>query len=292
VALLNNNITERLLQYAYLVRLHKPIGTVLLLWPTLWALWFASQGRPPLLHVIIFSVGTLLMRSAGCAVNDYADREFDRHVKRTEKRPLTSGKISGKETLMVAGILALLSFALVLPLNRLTIELSIAALFIAILYPFTKRFFSMPQAILGIAFGFGIPMAYAAELNTLPWQAWLMLLGNIFWAIAYDTAYAMVDRDDDIRIGIKTSAITFGKYEVTAIVICYILFLGIMAFLAMLENLNVWFWLGWVVAAMCAVYHFTLVRTRDRMKCFAAFNHNNWLGAALFTGVALAYYFQ
>jgi len=292
VALLNNNITERLLQYAYLVRLHKPIGTVLLLWPTLWALWFASQGRPPLLHVIIFSVGTLLMRSAGCAVNDYADREFDRHVKRTEKRPLTSGKISGKETLVVAGILALLSFVLVLPLNRLTIELSFAALFIAILYPFTKRFFSMPQAILGIAFGFGIPMAYAAELNTLPWQAWLMLLGNIFWAIAYDTAYAMVDRDDDIRIGIKTSAITFGKYEVTAIVICYILFLGIMAFLAMLENLNVWFWLGWVVAAMCAVYHFTLVRTRDRMKCFAAFNHNNWLGAALFTGVALAYYFQ
>jgi 4-hydroxybenzoate polyprenyltransferase len=292
VAVLNNNITDRLLQYAYLVRLHKPIGTVLLLWPTLWALWFASQGQPPLLHVIIFSVGTLLMRSAGCAVNDYADREFDRHVKRTEKRPLTAGQISGKETLIVAGILALLSFVLVLPLNRLTIELSFAALFIAILYPFTKRFFSIPQAILGIAFGFGIPMAYAAELNTLPWQAWLMLLGNIFWAIAYDTAYAMVDRDDDIRIGIKTSAITFGKYEVTAIVICYILFLGIMAFLAMLENLNVWFWLGWVVAAMCAVYHFTLVRTRDRMKCFAAFNHNNWLGAALFTGVALAYYFQ
>ena len=292
MALLNKNITERLLQYAYLVRLHKPIGTVLLLWPTLWALWFASQGKPPLLHVIIFSVGTLLMRSAGCALNDFADREFDRHVKRTEKRPLTSGKISGKETLMVAGILALLSFALVLPLNRLTIELSFAALFIAILYPFTKRFFSMPQAILGIAFGFGIPMAYAAELNALPWQAWLMLLGNIFWAIAYDTAYAMVDRDDDIRIGIKTSAITFGKYEVTAIVICYILFLSIMAFLAILENLNVWFWLGWVVAAMCAVYHFTLVRTRDRMKCFAAFNHNNWLGAALFTGVALAYYFQ
>jgi 4-hydroxybenzoate polyprenyltransferase len=292
VALLNNNITERLLQYAYLVRLHKPIGTVLLLWPTLWALWFASQGQPPLLHVIIFSAGTLLMRSAGCAMNDYADREFDRHVKRTEKRPLTSGQISGKETLMVAGILALLSFVLVLPLNRLTIELSFAALFIAILYPFTKRFFSMPQAVLGIAFGFGIPMAYAAELNALPWQAWLMLLGNIFWAIAYDTAYAMVDRDDDIRIGIKTSAITFGKYEVTAIVICYILFLGIMAFLAMLENLNVWFWLGWLVAAMCAVYHFTLVRTRDRMKCFAAFNHNNWLGAALFTGVALAYYFQ
>lgn len=292
MALLNKNITERLLQYAYLVRLHKPIGTVLLLWPTLWALWFASQGQPPLLHVIIFSVGTLLMRSAGCALNDFADREFDRHVKRTEKRPLTSGKISGKETLMVAGILALLSFALVLPLNRLTIELSFAALFIAILYPFTKRFFSMPQAILGIAFGFGIPMAYAAELNALPWQAWLMLLGNIFWAIAYDTAYAMVDRDDDIRIGIKTSAITFGKYEVTAIVICYILFLSIMAFLAMLENLNVWFWLGWVVAAICAIYHFTLVRTRDRMKCFAAFNHNNWLGAALFTGVALAYYFQ
>jgi len=285
-------VISRFIQYAYLIRLHKPIGTVLLLWPTLWALWFASDGNPPVKHVIIFSLGTLLMRSAGCAVNDYADREFDKHVKRTEKRPLTSGKISGKETLLVAGFLALLAFLLVIQLNQMTILLSFFALFIAILYPFTKRFFSIPQAVLGIAFGFGIPMAYAAELNTVPWQSWLMLLGNIFWAIAYDTAYAMVDRDDDIRIGIKTSAITFGKYEVTAIVICYLMFFAIMAYLATLKELNIWFWIGWLGAVGCAVYHFFLVRTRDRMKCFAAFNHNNWLGAILFTGVFLAYYFQ
>jgi 4-hydroxybenzoate polyprenyltransferase len=286
------SLIKRFIQYAYLVRLHKPIGTVLLLWPTLWALWFASHGQPSLEHVVIFSLGTLLMRSAGCAVNDYADRDFDRHVKRTEKRPLTSGKISGKETLMVAGALALIAFALVLRLNWLTIQLSFVALFIAVIYPFTKRFFSMPQAVLGVAFGFGIPMTYAAELNTVPWQAWLMLLGNIFWAIAYDTAYAMVDRDDDIKIGIKTSAITFGQYEVTAIVTCYVLFFAIMAFLASQENLNIWFWIGWGGAILCAVYHYTLVKTRDRIKCFAAFNHNNWLGAILFLGVALAYYFN
>jgi 4-hydroxybenzoate polyprenyltransferase len=284
------SLLDRFIQYAYLVRLHKPIGTVLLLWPTLWALWFASHGQTSLEHILIFSIGTLLMRSAGCAMNDYADRNFDRHVKRTEKRPLTSGKISGKETLLVAGTLALIAFALVLRLNWLTIQLSFVALLIAVIYPFTKRFFSMPQAVLGVAFGFGIPMTYAAELNEVPWQAWLMLLGNIFWAIAYDTAYAMVDRDDDIKIGIKTSAITFGQYEVTAIVTCYILFFAIMAFLAKLENLNIYFWIGWGASILCAVYHYTLVKTRDRIKCFAAFNHNNWLGAILFLGVALAYY--
>jgi 4-hydroxybenzoate polyprenyltransferase len=285
-------LSEKLLQYAYLIRLHKPIGTVLLLWPTLWALWFASDGHPPIEHILIFSFGTLLMRSAGCAVNDYADREFDRHVKRTEHRPLTSGKISGKETLLVAGTLALIAFLLVLRLNYLTILLSFYALFIAVLYPYTKRFFSIPQAILGIAFGFGIPMAYAAELNDVPWQAWLLLLGNIFWAIAYDTAYAMVDRDDDIRIGIKTSAISFGEWEVTAIVICYVCFLGIMAYVGHLKNLNFWFWFGWLGAIACAIYHYFLVQTRDRMKCFAAFNHNNWLGAILFAGVFLSYYFN
>ena len=178
-----HSVLSRFIQYAYLIRLHKPIGTVLLLWPTLWALWFASGGNPPLKHVIIFSLGTLLMRSAGCAVNDYADREFDKHVKRTEKRPLTSGKISGKETLLVASFLAFLAFLLVIQLNQMTILLSFFALFIAILYPFTKRFFSIPQAILGIAFGFGIPMAYAAELNVVPWQAWLMILLMQWWIV-------------------------------------------------------------------------------------------------------------
>lgn len=281
-------MVQKLLQYAYLMRLHKPIGTLLLLWPTLWALFLASDGHPPLLYILVFSFGTLLMRSAGCAVNDFADRDFDKHVKRTEQRPLTSGKISTKETLLVASLLSLIAFLLVLQLNRFTVQLSFAALAIAIIYPFTKRFFAMPQAVLGIAFGFGIPMAYAAVLNEVPWQAWLMLLGNIAWAIAYDTAYAMVDRDDDILIGIKTSAITFGSYEVLAIVLNYAIFFLIMGFLAWSYQLNLWFWFGWVGAVLCAIYHYTLVRTRDRMKCFAAFNHNNWLGAVLFTGVAIA----
>jgi len=284
-----NAIRSRLIEYAYLIRLHKPIGTVLLLWPTLWALWFASEGKPPLLHVVIFSFGTLLMRSAGCAVNDYADREFDKHVKRTEKRPLTSGKISGKETLMVAGSLALIAFLLVLQLNHLTVILSFFALFIAILYPYTKRFFSIPQAILGIAFGFGIPMAYAAELNQVPMQAWLMLIANIFWAIAYDTAYAMVDRDDDLKIGIKTSAITFGRYEVLAIMLCYGLFFAVMAWCGLQENLNGWFWFGWGLAIVWAIYFYTLLKTRDREKCFKVFNGNNWLGASMFFGIFLAY---
>jgi 4-hydroxybenzoate polyprenyltransferase len=281
-------IIEKLVQYGYLVRLHKPIGTLLLLWPTLWALYLASDGNPPILHVFVFSFGTLLMRSAGCAVNDYADRDFDKYVKRTEKRPLTSGKISGKETLLVASFLAIISFFLVLQLNLLTVQLSFAALAVAIIYPFTKRFFAMPQAVLGIAFGFGIPMAYAAELNEVPWQAWLMLLGNVAWAIAYDTAYAMVDRDDDIKLGIKTSAITFGSYEVLAIMLNYGLFFSIMGFLGWSYQLNSWFWLGLGGAILCAIYHYTLVRTRDRMKCFAAFNHNNWLGAVLFAGVAVS----
>lgn len=281
-------LLERLQQYAFLMRLHKPIGTVLLLWPTLWALWLATDGHPPWHFVVIFSVGTLLMRSAGCAVNDYADRNFDKHVKRTEHRPLTSGKISGKETLLVAGFLAFVSFLLVLFLNRLTIYLSFAALAIAVIYPFTKRFFSMPQAVLGIAFGFGIPMAYAAAQNTVPWQAWLMLLANIAWAIAYDTAYAMVDRDDDLRIGIKTSAITFGSYDVLAIMLHYLIFFAIMGFLGWHYQLNQWFWIGLIGAIACSLYHYTLVKTRDRMKCFAAFNHNNWLGAIVFFGVAMA----
>jgi 4-hydroxybenzoate polyprenyltransferase len=281
--------TERLKQYGYLIRLEKPIGTLLLLWPTLWALWMASEGNPPILHIVIFVLGTWLMRSAGCAVNDYADRDFDRHVKRTEKRPITSGKISGKEALGVAAFLAICAFLLILPLNLLTKFLSLGALTVAIFYPFTKRFFSMPQAVLGVAFGFGIPMAYAAELNHLPREAWVMLLANIFWAIAYDTAYAMVDRDDDLRLGIKTSAITFGKYDVMAIMICYAIFFLLMAGIGLDANLNGWFWLGWLAAVACALYHYTLVKTRERMPCFKAFLHNNWLGGCLFSGIFMAW---
>lgn len=280
---------ERLLQYAYLIRLNKPIGTLLLLWPTMWALWLASHGHPSGQQIAIFLMGTFLMRSAGCAMNDYVDRDIDRHVKRTHLRPLTAGKISGRETLIITGILVILAFGLVIQLNLLTIKLSILALCLAIFYPFTKRFFSIPQAVLGLAFGFGIPMAYASELNVVPWEAWLMLVANVFWAIAYDTAYAMVDREDDRKIGIKTSAITFGAHEVRAIVFCYVMFLGIMAYLAVHENLNYGFWLGWIGAVACAIYHYTLVRTRDPIKCFAAFNHNHWLGTSLFVGILLAY---
>ena len=278
---------DRIVAYAYLIRLDKPIGTLLLLWPTLWALWLASGGFPQWHLLIIFILGTFLMRSAGCAINDYADQDFDRHVLRTKDRPITSGKISGKEALMVAGALALIAFLLIQPLNALTKELSFFALAVAILYPFTKRFFAIPQAVLGIAFGFGIPMAYAAVLGFIPLEAWVLFVGNIFWAIAYDTAYAMVDRDDDLRLGLRTSAITFGRFDVIAIAVSYgMLFLS-QVWVAQLANLSNYFWLGWCLALACAVYHLKLVSTRKREECFKAFRHNNWLGGFLFLGILL-----
>jgi 4-hydroxybenzoate polyprenyltransferase len=257
------------------------------LWPTLWALWLASSGFPEGHLLIIFTLGTLLMRSAGCAINDYADQDFDRHVLRTKNRPITSGKISGKEALAVAGSLALVAFLLIQPLNDLTKELSFLALALAIIYPFTKRFFAIPQAVLGIAFGFGIPMGYAAVLGFIPLEAWILFIGNIFWAIAYDTAYAMVDRDDDVRLGLRTSAITFGRFDVLAIAVSYgILFLS-QAWVALLANLSNYFWVGWCLALACAVYHLKLVATRQRDNCFKAFRHNNWLGGFLFLGIVL-----
>ncbi|WP_114654400.1 4-hydroxybenzoate octaprenyltransferase [Polynucleobacter necessarius] len=278
---------NRIVAYAYLIRLDKPIGTLLLLWPTLWALWLASGGFPEFHLLIIFSLGTFLMRSAGCAINDYADQDFDRYVLRTKDRPITSGKISGKEALMVAGTLALIAFLLIQPLNALTKELSFFALAIAILYPFTKRFFAIPQAVLGIAFGFGIPMAYAAVLGFIPLEAWILFVGNIFWAIAYDTAYAMVDRDDDLRLGLRTSAITFGRFDVLAIALSYgVLFLS-QVWVAQLANLNNYFWVGWSLALTCAIYHLKLVSARKREDCFKAFRHNNWLGGVLFLGILL-----
>ena len=278
---------DRIVAYAYLIRLDKPIGTLLLLWPTLWALWLASGGLPELHLLIIFTLGTFLMRSAGCAINDYADRDFDRHVLRTKDRPITSGKISGKEALGVAAILALIAFLLIQPLNDLTKELSFFALAVAILYPFTKRFFAIPQAVLGIAFGFGIPMAYAAVLDFIPLEAWVLFVGNIFWAIAYDTAYAMVDRDDDLRLGLRTSAITFGRFDVFAIAVSYGILFVSQAWVAHLANLNHYFWVGWCLAFACAVYHLKLVATRKREDCFKAFRHNNWLGGFLFLGIVL-----
>ncbi len=275
--------------YFRLVRLDKPIGTVLLLWPTLAALWLASGGVPDWQLLLIFSLGTFLMRSAGCAVNDYADQDFDKHVKRTAERPITSGRVSGKEALAIAAGLSLAAFLLIQPLNALVKQLSVAALIIAGTYPYFKRFFAIPQAYLGIAFGFGMPMAFAAVQGTVPAVAWLLLLGNVFWAVAYDTEYAMVDRDDDLKIGIKTSAITFGRFDVAAIMLCYGLHLAILLLAGQHFGLGWPFLAGIAVAAACAVYHYFLIRGRERAPCFAAFRHNNYLGAAVFAGIALDY---
>ncbi|MBM2765991.1 4-hydroxybenzoate octaprenyltransferase [Burkholderia anthina] len=275
--------------YLRLVRMDKPIGSLLLLWPTLNALWIASDGHPRWPLLVIFALGTLLMRSAGCAMNDYADRDFDRHVKRTADRPLTSGKIRAWEAVAIAVLLSFLAFLLILPLNTLTKELSVVALFVAGSYPFMKRFFAIPQAYLGIAFGFGIPMAFAAVQDTVPMLAWVMLIANIFWSVAYDTEYAMVDRDDDIKIGIRTSALTFGRFDVAAVMACYAVTLGIYVWIGVTLGFGLAYWAGWAAAAGCALYHYTLIKDRERMPCFAAFRHNNWLGGVLFAGIAAHY---
>lgn len=280
---------NKLALYFRLVRADKPIGIFLLLWPTLVALWLASGGKPDLPVVLIFTLGTALMRSAGCAINDYADRDFDRHVKRTAERPLTSGRIKSWEALMVAAVLAMVSYLLILPLNTLTKQLSVVALVIAATYPYFKRFFAIPQAYLGIAFGFGIPMAFAAVLGEVPAVAWWLLTANVFWAVAYDTEYAMVDRDDDLKIGIRTSAITFGRFDVAAVMLCYGAALAIILVCGWHLGLRYWFMAGIAAAAAMALYHYTLIRGRERMACFAAFRNNNWLGAAVFAGVALDY---
>jgi len=283
---------QRLKLYWQLTRFDKPIGILLLLWPTLSALWLASGGIPDLQLILIFTLGTAFMRAAGCAVNDYADRDFDRHVKRTAERPLTSGKIKGWEALMVAATLAAASFVLILPLNTLTKLLSLAAVLIAASYPYFKRFFALPQAYLGIAFGFGIPMAYAAVQNRVPVVAWLLLLANVFWALAYDTEYAMVDRDDDIKIGIRTSALTFGRFDVAAVMGCYVIFLAIVAGAGWISGLGYGFALGLLAAAICALYHYFLIRHRERDGCFAAFRHNNWPGCFIFIGIATDFAFR
>jgi 4-hydroxybenzoate polyprenyltransferase len=280
---------KRLTLYFRLIRLDKPIGILLLLWPTLSALWLASNGPPAWDVLIIFTLGTVLMRSAGCAINDFADRDIDKLVKRTAERPITSGQLAPWEAVALAGVLAVLAFVLILPLNRLTLQCSVAAVIIAASYPYFKRFFAIPQAYLGIAFGFGMPMAFAAVQAQIPIVAWAMLVGNIFWAIAYDTEYAMVDREDDLKIGIKTSAITFGRFDVAAIMLCYTVSLVIWLLLGREYQLGVFFYLGVALAGACAVYHYFLIRDRERMACFAAFRHNNWIGAFIFSGIALDY---
>ena len=282
-------LTERLTHYEKLMRLDKPIGILLLLWPTLWAQWLASHGQPDWLILWIFTIGVVVMRSAGCVINDYADRDFDAHVERTRERPLAAGKVSPKEALLLAGGLALLAFLLVLPLGKLVIGLSFVALFLAASYPFTKRFFAIPQAYLGIAFGFGIPMSYAALWGEVPMEAWLLLTANVFWAIAYDTEYAMVDRADDLKIGIKTSAITFGRFDRAAIGVCYAATLALLAWVGWQRQMDVVYYAGLGVAAAIAAYHLVLIRHRDPRQCFRAFLHNTWFGAAVFGGIALNY---
>jgi 4-hydroxybenzoate polyprenyltransferase len=280
---------NRLQLYFRLIRLDKPIGILLLLWPTLGALWFATHGKPDWVLVAIFCAGTVLMRSAGCAINDFADRDFDKHVKRTAERPLTSGRIAPWEAAAIAAVLALIAFLLILPLNLLTKQLSVAAVLVAASYPYFKRFFAIPQAYLGIAFGFGIPMAFAAVQGAVPPAAWLLLIANVFWAIAYDTEYAMVDRDDDLKIGIKTSAITFGRFDVAAVMASYAIALSIILIVGWHYGLRGWFVAGLAIAAACAIHHYTLIRDRTREGCFAAFRQNNWLGAAVFAGIAVDY---
>jgi len=282
-------ILRRLDAYERLVRLDKPIGALLLLWPTLWAVWLAAEGTPSAKILIIFVLGTWLTRSAGCAVNDFADRRFDAHVERTRNRPLAAGEIRPGEALAVAAALGLAAFALVLFLNRFAIGLSFVALAIAVAYPFSKRVFAFPQLILGVAFGFGIPMAYAAIRNALPIECWLLLAANVCYSFAYDTEYAMVDRADDARLGMQTSALTLGDYDVPAVMLSYALMLAILSGTGIYLQMPVPYYLGLAAAWSMMLYHYFLIRGRTREGCFRAFRHNNWVGVAIFLGIVFSY---
>ena len=282
-------IMARLDAYERLIRLDKPIGTLLLLWPTLWAVWLASGGRPRFDIIIVFAVGTLLMRSAGCAINDYADRNFDPHVERTRARPLAAGEIRPGEALAIGALLAVAAFGLVLFLNRFAILLSFLGLAIAVSYPFTKRFFALPQLYLGIAFGFGIPMAYAAIQNRLPAACWLLLAANVCYAFAYDTEYAMVDRDDDARLGLRTSALALGRWDVAAVMASYGAMLALLSWVGFALRLAWPYDAGLAVAGAMMLYHWRLIRGRSREGCFKAFLYNNWVGGAIFAGIVLSY---
>jgi 4-hydroxybenzoate polyprenyltransferase len=283
-------ITKKLDAYERLMRLDKPIGILLLLWPTLWALWLASRGIPDWITLLIFVTGAVLMRSAGCVMNDIADRKFDAEVERTKNRPLATAEVSVKEAYCLAGGLCLVAFGLVLLFNKTTILLSFIALFLAATYPFTKRFFTIPQAYLGIAFGFGIPMAFAAVNDYIPSLAWVLLAANVFWAMAYDTEYAIVDRDDDLKIGIKTSAIFFGEYDVIAVMLCYAVMLGLLVYVGKFMGYGRYYFIG-LGAALALVYRqYILIKTRNKADCFKAFLHNNWIGLMIFIGLAAEYY--
>jgi 4-hydroxybenzoate polyprenyltransferase len=281
--------TSRLALYAQLTRLDKPIGTLLLVWPTLTALWIAAAGRPTPLLVAIFTLGTFLMRSAGCAVNDVVDRDFDAHVKRTAQRVVATGRVSRKEALLVGVVLAALAALLLVPLNFTTFQYALVAVVVAVSYPLFKRFFPLPQAWLGVAFSFGIPMAFAATQGTVPLLGWIIFLGNMFWVMAYDTEYAMVDRDDDLKIGIHSSAILFGRADVAIVMACYAVHIAVLAAIGPQIGAGWAYYAGLVGAAAIAGYHYTLIRARERDGCFRAFRHNQWLGFAIFAGVVVDY---
>ena len=280
---------EKISLYLDLIRWNRPAGWLLLLWPTLSALWVAADGFPGWHLLAVFTLGTILMRSAGCCLNDVADRDFDKHVKRTAERPVTSGRIGVKEALLLGAALALLAFALVLTLRPETIAWSFAAMAVAVAYPFAKRYVAMPQAVLGVAFSFGIPMAFAAVTGQVPWQAWALLWGNLFWVLAYDTEYAMVDRDDDLKIGMKTSAITLGQWDVLAIMCFYAAFVSVWAWVLGAFNKPLLMW-GLAAATLQALWHFVLIKDRTREGCFKAFRLNHWVGFAVFVGVVLSYF--
>ena len=277
---------SRLSLYLDLIRWNRPAGWLVLIWPTLSALWVAAGGFPGWHLLAVFVLGTILMRSAGCCINDVADRDFDRHVKRTAQRPITSGQVSVKEALALGAVLALVSLGLVLTTNWAAVAWSVPALLVTILYPFTKRFFAMPQAVLGIAFNFGIVIAFAAVRGEVPAMAWLLWLGNLFWVLAYDTEYAMVDRDDDLKIGMKTSAITLGRFDVAAIVVFYLLFLGFWVLALIPLALGAIFYIAIALALAQVGWHWWLIRTRSREGCFRAFRMNHWVGFTLFAGIA------
>lgn len=280
---------ERLIQYAYLMRLNRPIGIYLLLWPTLWALWIAAEGRPDALVLLVFVSGVVLMRSAGCVINDYADRNFDPHVARTRDRPIAAGRVQPREALVLFALLCLAAFALVLLMNRLTIYLSFGGAVLAAAYPFMKRYTHLPQVFLGAAFGWAVPMAFAAQTGEVPKVAWLLFVATVLWATAYDTMYGMVDREDDLKIGVKSTAILFGEADRAVIGVLQLLLLGALLLAGQVAELQAYYYFGLLLALALAVYQQYLIRNREPEACFQAFLNNNWFGAAVFTGIVLDY---
>ena len=281
--------TEKLQVYSRLMRVEKPIGTLLLLWPTYWALWIAADGSPDWVIVLAFTIGTFLMRSAGCVINDFADRDIDGAVARTKARPFALGQVTKKEALILTAVLCLLAAVCLLPLNALTWWMSLPAVFLAVTYPFTKRFFPIPQLYLGFAFSFGVPMAFAAETNAVPALAWLIFTANVIWTIAYDTCYAMADKEDDLKLNIKTSAITFGQYDVAAVMVCHAVFILLMAIIGNIIDASWIYWLALLVCIGMQYWQYTQIQNRDRQKCFEVFLKNNRIGWVIFIGLFLHY---